>query len=175
MSDQNTHLRYLYAPGFSSLRVTYYKTNLVFSFTPYAGKDYQGLDKYSTSKFLSTSVNYDGASFFYQVARQIIDGRTFEIMAKLSCLNNASLLLENKPDKNNQMSTYLSISKNNETIPFKFKVQEYQSRENGRMVTKVIQSGLGTFAMMLQGYLTGIGADLHLSKLSEEDIYNPQC
>jgi hypothetical protein len=33
------------------------------------------------------------------------------------------------------------------------------------MVTKVIQSGLGAFVKTVEGYLTGIGTDLHLSKL----------
>jgi hypothetical protein len=37
--------------------------------------------------------------------------------------------------------------------------------ENGQMVTKVIQSGLGAFAKTLEGYLTGIGIDYHLNKM----------
>ena len=35
------------------------------------------------------------------------------------------------------------------------------------MVVKYIESLLGAFAFTLDGYLTGVGADLHLSKLPE--------
>ena len=36
------------------------------------------------------------------------------------------------------------------------------------MVTKVIQSGLSTFANTLEGYLTGIGVNRHFNKFSED-------
>jgi hypothetical protein len=175
MSDQNTHIRNLYSEGFSALRISYFKTNLVFSFIPYTGKDYRGLSQYSTTKFLSTSVNYDAASFFYLIAKQIIEGEATQMWAELPCLNNAALIFEHKPDENNQMATYLVINKNNEMIPFRFATHEYKIVENGQMTNKLVQTGLGVFVSILDGYLTGIGADLHLSKLSEEELNNPPC
>jgi hypothetical protein len=86
--------------------------------------------------------------------------------------NKAALIFEYKPDQGNQMAAYLAIDKNNQSIPFKFKTKEVQVKENGHTVTKVIQSkviqsGLGAFVKTIEGYLTGIGADLHLSKLPD--------
>jgi len=90
-----------------------------------------------------------------------------EILAVLQCSNNATLTFEYKLDQNNQMRAYLVIAKNNEVYPFLFPIHQYQVKENGQTITKVIQSGLGVFAKTLDGYLTGIGADNHLSKLPE--------
>lgn len=68
------------------------------------------------------------------------------------------------------MSAYLVIDKNGETILFRFGIHQYKVKQNGQMVTKVIQSGLGVFVKTLNAYLTGIGTDLHLNKLSEEEF-----
>lgn len=92
----------------------------------------------------------------------------------LPCGNNVALILECKPDQDNQMSTYLLISKNNRMIPLRFGTIQYRVKEHGQMVTKVIQSGLGGFVKTLEAYLTGIGANLHLNKLSEEEHENQE-
>jgi hypothetical protein len=68
------------------------------------------------------------------------------------------------------METFLVIIKNDVVIPFKFNTYQAQVRENGQMVTKITETGLGTFAMTIFGYLTGIGAGKHLSKLFDEEI-----
>ena len=60
--------------------------------------------------------------------------------------------------------------KNNRTIPFKFSTHDYRINENKQMTTKIIQMGLFSFACILEGYLTGIGVNRHLNKLSEEEI-----
>jgi len=59
------------------------------------------------------------------------------------------------------------INKNNESITFRFNIHKYEVKENGQVVTKVIQTGLGVFAKILDGYLTGIGADRHLNKVPD--------
>ena len=61
----NLQIRTLYAPGFSSLMMSYFKTNLVLNFVPYIGKDNRGFDTYCKAKFLSTSINSEGVAFFY--------------------------------------------------------------------------------------------------------------
>lgn len=88
------------------------------------------------------------------------------------CSNGATLIFEHKIDPNNQMATYLLINKNNEMIPFSFGRVHCRIKENGQMVTKVIHSGLGVFAKTLDAYLSVIGSDLHLNKLSEEELDN---
>ena len=166
----NTYIRCLYSQGYSSLMLSFLKTNLVFGFTPYIGKDSTGQSQYCREKFLSTSVNYEGASYFYQTAMLIIketDPKK-QITAKLLCNNNTTLILEYKPDEDNQMSAYLVINKNNDTIKFKFKIYQYQEWEEGQVVTKIIQAGLGLFLKVLEAYLIGTGANNHLNKLSEE-------
>lgn len=169
----NTYIRTLYAEGFSSLMISFYKTNLTFGFSPYSGKDNRGLCQYNNKIFLSTSVNYESSSFLYSVAISILNGNENQVESVLACNNNSTLVFEYKPDPNNQMNAYLTINKNNMTIPFKFSTNQYKVNENGQMVTKVIQSGLGVFAKTLEAYLMGIGADLHLSKLTEEELDNP--
>lgn len=106
----------------------------------------------------------------YQIASSIFNGNNPETQIKsvFSC-NNATLTLEYKPDENNSMYTYLTIDKNSETLVFRFSVHTCKVNENGQMVTKVIQSGIGVFAMTLRGYLSGVNASGHLNKLPEED------
>ena len=172
--SENTFIRALYAPGFSALTMSLFNMYLTVCFNPYTGKDNNGYDQYCKKTFLSTSIRYEGAALFQLTAIPILEGKDPEkqIEAVLRCGKNASLLFEYKPDENNQMTAYLTINKNNETIPFKFPTHEYKVKENGQVVTKVVQHGLAAFVSVLDGYLTGVGADNHLSKLPDE-ILNP--
>jgi hypothetical protein len=156
--------------------MSFYRTNLILNFVPYVGKDHRGFSQYSKNKFLSTSINYEGAAFFYLTAMPILNGEDSEkqIEAALPCSNNAALLFEYKPDQSGQMSAYLTVNKNNEMIPFRFSTHPYRVNIDGNMVTKVRQAGLGAFAMTLESYLKGIGADLHLNKLTEEELDDQQ-
>lgn len=97
-------------------------------------------------------------------------GKDVELVFPYS--NNATLIFENKLDQDNQMGAYLLINKNNGTMNFRFGTMQYRVRENGQVITTVIQSGLGAFVKTLEAYLTRIGTDLHLNKLSEEDFDN---
>ena len=172
-----TFIRNLYSPGFSSLTMSFFGTNLALSFNQYLGKDHRGIDQYCRKRFLSTSINYEGAALFILTAMSISDGIDSEkqIQAVLPCNNNAALIFEYKPDQNNQWGAYLTINKNNDAITFRFKTHESKVRRNGEMVTEVIQSGVGAFAMTLEGYLKGIGAANHLTKLPEDELYAYLC
>lgn len=170
----NTYIRTLYSEGFSFLMMSFFKTNLTLNFVPYLGKDNMGRSQYSKTEFLSTTVHYEGAAALYMTAMPILNGNESQVELVLPCSNQATLIFEYKLNQNNQMGAYLLINKNNETIPFRFGTMQYRVKENGQVITKVIQSGLGAFAETLDGYLTGIGADLHLNKLSEEDLNTPE-
>lgn len=174
MSSNNTFIRTLYAPEFSCVSMSFFKTNLTLSFVPYVGKDNRGFSQYSNQKFLSTTVNYEGAAALYLATMPILDGNENQKQLVLPCSNNTTLIFDYLPEQNNQMTAYLVIDKNGVTIPFRFAVHQFKVKENGQMVTKIIQSGLGVFAMTLEAYLTDIGADLHLSKLSEEVLDNQE-
>lgn len=171
----NTYVRSLYSEGLSSIMISFFNTNLTLSFTPCIGKNHMGLDQYDFKKSLRTSINYEMVTFLYLVSKSIIDGKYAEqqVSAVLQCNNNTTLILEYKPDQYNQMDSYLTINKNNETISFKFKTHIYRVKENGQMITKIIQSGLGAFVKTLDGYLTGINADGHLNKIAD-DLENLQ-
>ena len=170
----NTFIRNMYSPGFSCLRLSLFKMNLTFCFNPYTGTDNRGLSQYCKKTFLSTTINYEGAALFYFIAMSIVKGTDSDtqIEATVQCNNNTSLTFEYKPDQNNQMTAYMVIRKNDEVIPFMFSSHPYTVRENGQMVTKVIQSELIAFAKILDGYLSCIGAERHFSKLTDEDFEN---
>jgi hypothetical protein len=82
--------------------------------------------------------------------------------------NHQAIQNSHQVTQGNQMTAYLTITQNNEAISFKFSTHEVQVRENNQTVTKIIQSGLGVFALTVYGYLIGVGADIHLNKLPED-------
>ena len=157
----NVQIRTLYSPGFSSFKMSYFKTNLVLGFAPYIGKDDRGFDKYCIKSFLSTSINPEGAAFFYTQASRILDCRhsVEQVEVVLPCNKGASLTFTYKLDESNQMSAYMSINKNNEAIQFRFPTTEYQDNIDGQWVTKLMQTGLRTFALILGCYLAGKAAN----------------
>jgi hypothetical protein len=162
--QKNVPIRTLYAPNYSCLIMSYFKASLVLNFRPYVGQDQQGFDQYSDGVHLSTSLNPDGASFFYMQACQILDGKVSgePIEAVFTCKNDTTLVFEYKPDENKQMIAYLTINKNNRTIRFRFATVEYDGKtEDGREFTAVIQTGLGIFAVVLGCYIAGSAANLN--------------
>jgi hypothetical protein len=116
-----------------------------------------------------TTVNWESAGALYKTAEDIIYGRINEVLLVIPC-TEASLVFERRPGQNGQMETLLIIQKNNETIPFRFKATSYQTRENGQNTNKTVEHGLIAFAMTLNGYLTGINADRHLNKMTDDYI-----
>jgi hypothetical protein len=178
----STFMRNFYAPGYSSMTLSFFNWNLSLRFYRYSGKDKDGFDRYDLKNGITTTVNYENASYLHQTAMLILKGINTEkeIKAELPCYN-ATIILEWKPDHDNQMAAYLSIEKNDQSISFRFRTHTVKVMENGQMVTKVIQSGLGAFAMTLESYLNGTGIDFHLYKMlndfenSQDDGYEYDC
>ena len=172
----NTYIKCLYSSGFSYIMMSYYRTNLVFTFRPYSGKNYNGLDQYDKNIFLSTSIDYDASATLYALSTAIISVKDAEkkVTAVLTCSNNTTLTFEYMPDQNNQWYAYLTINKNNQTIPFRFKTYTYQVQIDGQLVTRVIQSGLGIFAEVLKSYFSATGINNHLNKFTDEERENMQ-
>jgi hypothetical protein len=167
----NTVIRGFYAPGYSYITLSYFNTHLALRFHRYIGKNNNnGFDQdlYDLPNGMTTTVTYEGASYLYQAAMFILTdiNSEKEIRAVIQC-NKAALIFEYKPDQDNQMVAYLTIEKNGQSIPFRFKTHSVQIKEHGHSFTKVIQSGLGAFAKTIEGYLASIGADIHLSKLPD--------
>jgi hypothetical protein len=168
--NANTYIRTLYSPGFSYLAMSFFKTNLTLNFVPYIGNDSQGLNQYCRKTHLSTSITLQGAAYFYLTAMSVIseEDSKKQVESVLQCRNGTTLIFEYKPDQNNQMNAYLVIKKNNSAIPFMFSTLQYAANVNSQMVTKVMHADLLVFAKILDGYLAGIGADIHLNKLGDD-------
>ena len=173
----STYIRTLYDPGTSYLTMYLYNYNISFGIGLWVEKNNVGYNQNQNyERPLMTSVNYEGASLLFQVAMSIIDETNSgkELKAEILCNNNAYLIFEYKPDQNSQWTAYLTIDKNNQAMAFKFSTHPYKFKnDDGQIMTKVLQTGLGVLAKTIDGYLTGIGADRHLDKLPENqnDFY----
>ena len=77
----------------------------------------------------------------------------------IRCNKQTSLLFENDAG-----TTRLIIEKGKDKIVFQFPIHEYKVKEDGRLVTKIIQAGLIVFVEILEAYLTAIGADRQQDK-----------
>jgi len=154
------------------MNIKFYNTNLSFQFHPFVSKDATGKSTYNQQKALMTTVNWDGAFALYKVAHDIINGKDAAngVFLTIPCAGGAALILERKMGTNGQMETFFVISKNNETIPFKFSTHSIQVKENNQMIDKIIETGLGTFLKTIDGYLGGINADRHLDKMTEDYV-----
>ena len=166
-TNTSTQIRTMYSENMSCMTIKFYNTNLSFSLYPFTGKNQQGRSTYDMKNGQQTTVNYEGAYALYQAAKDIIDGKVQQTSLAVPC-NGASLTLERKLGMNGQMETVFSISKNNVTIPFKFNTIQQQVNINGQVQTNIIEIGLGAFLKTIDGYLTGINADRHLNKLTED-------
>ncbi|MCM1218418.1 MAG: hypothetical protein NC548_28355 [Lachnospiraceae bacterium] len=162
-----TQIRNLYSDA-SYLNIKFYNANLSFSFSPFQSKNANGLNVYDMKNNQLTTVNYEGAYALYEVCKDILEEKTQSVHLEIPCSGNAILILERKAGQNGQMETTFSISKNNVTIPFVFATTIKQEIVNGQQTTKVIETGLGVFKMTIEGYLTGINADRHLDKLTDD-------
>lgn len=166
-TNTSTQIRNMYSDGMSYMNIKFYNTSLSFQLYPFTGKDQNGHDKYDTKNGQLTTVNYEGAYALYQTAKDIIDGKVKETNLQVPC-NGASLILERKLGTNGKMETIFSITKNNVTIPFRFQTIQQQIKDGGNITTITVESGLGAFMKTIEGYLTGINADRHLDKLTED-------
>lgn len=171
--DTSTRIRTFYNGGSSSLVLSFYNTNLSFRLTPVLSENTVGYVHFDNKNGLTTTANYTGASAIYIAANDIIDGKRGSdgMVLTIPGHGGALLILERRPNANigaaEPMETFLVITKNNITIPFKFSTHPCLVKENSQMVTKYVESGLGVFAKTVEGYLIGVGADANLRKLPE--------
>lgn len=166
----STYVRNIYSMGYSYIMISYFNTNLSFYFAPFKSKDATGRSFYDSTKKLTTTVNYEGAFALYKTASDIVNGKeaTNGAVLTIPCASGASLTLERNPGQNGQMETLFTIFKSYTSISFKFATHQTQVKENGQLVIKTIESGLGMFAKTIEGYLTGINADGHLNKFGDD-------
>lgn len=163
-----TLIRTIYSEGFSYVVIKFYNTSLAFQFVPFMRKDETGKNIYDTTKGQSTTVTQDSAYALFKFSSDILSGTVQEGIITING-NNSVLTVERKFGPTG-FETIFSITKNNITIPFKFATQIVVLKENGQPVQKVIDAGLGSFNKMLEGYLTGINADRHLNKLTDDYV-----
>lgn len=166
----STQIRNLYSDDMAYLNVSFYNTRLSFKFYPYIGRDNAGKSSYDLKHGQNTTVDYEGAAALSQVVTDIINGKIQECDLPIPCASGASLKMHRGIGNDGKLETVFSINKNGVEIPFKFKTVSYQTKENGQYVTKVIECGLISFNGILNGYITGINADRHLDKLTEDYI-----
>lgn len=166
----STQIRNLYSDGMSYLNISFFNTNLAFRFYPFSGKDQNGRSSYDLKAGQNTTVNFEGAYALYQVSKDIIDGKVNSTNLPIPCAGGASLTLERKLSQDGKMETLFTINKNGISIPFKFQTINQQVNENGSIITRTIESGLGAFMKTIEGYLNGINADRHLDKLTDDYI-----
>ncbi|MCL2083620.1 MAG: hypothetical protein FWH04_10395 [Oscillospiraceae bacterium] len=154
--------------------VCLFRYNISFRLDPFSHEDANGRKRFDFNSGITASVNYEGAAALYIAAKNIVFGKAESngMRLTISCRNGVNLMLErclasNNDGQGEQMETFLCIIKGNVIIPFKFQRHLVEVKENDRIVTKSIESGLAAFGKTIEGYLTGIGSDLHLSKLPE--------
>ena len=166
----STHIRTLYSKGLSFLTIKFFNTSLSLSFVPHAGQDASGVDKYNNAKIIMTTINFDGAALLYETAGEVLNkmSPTDTMAVPVDCNGGVRILFERKLDINNQMSSWLTIEKNGEKIPFRFESKVIQMTKNGQLVNKTIEIGVAVLMKTIDGYLTGINADRHLNKLTED-------
>jgi hypothetical protein len=177
--NTSTMVRNFYSDGISYINIKFYNTNLSFQFHPFISKDANGRSVYDSQRALMTTVNWEGAFAIYHLAMDIISGKNASpCNIVIPCAGDASLILERRiipmANNNGQMETIFSIKKNNEIIPFKFKTIQVQYEDNGQMMTKVVECGLGAFAKTIDGYLVGVNAERHLNKMTDDFVKSQQ-
>ena len=165
-----TQIRNMYSEGMAYLNIRFYNVNLSFHLYPFMGKDANGKSQYNMQMGAQTTVNFEGAFTLWKTGTDILDGKVNEVTIVIPCFGDASIKLERKPAGSNMYETIFSITKAGNTIQFKFATIPYQVKENGITVTKYMESGLGAFVKTIEGYLTGINADRHLNKLTDDFI-----
>ena len=188
-STNNTHIKTLGSPGISQLTLSLYpceknnKKYLVLKFVPCIGKDDLGFDKYCNDTYPSTSIDYEGAKAFYPAVKAILDrpDSVKPFTTQLQCGKSATLTFAYKQEQDGTMGSYLTINKDNITVPFRFQTHQYQTYSSfeDKAVTIVIHLGLKTFAEVLDGYINYIDDNNRANKLPEGSNgyqgYNPQA
>lgn len=162
----STQIRNFYSNGIAYMNTKFYNMQFMITLYPFSGKDQNGLSKYDANTSVSSTIGPDGAFGLYYVGNKIIEGSVDEIKLNIPCYNG-EMILERKQGQNGYETT-LYITKNNMTLRFVFPVMQSTITENGVTKQITVETGLGGFLKTLDGYLTGINADRHLDKLTEE-------
>jgi len=166
----NIYIRNLYSPGFSSITFSFYKTNLSIRFTPWINKNQAGRSQYDTKRFVSTTISDESAASLYYLATKIVDDdQSNPVQYLIQCNNQTILRFEYDENK-----AILIIEKDGERIIFEFAVHQYRVKENGQVVTKIIQAGLLAFSEVLYAYLTAIGEDVQHEPQPETEFSESQ-
>lgn len=166
----STQIRNFYSEGVSYLNVSFFNTKLCFKFYPFIGKE-NNLSKYDMKNGQSTSVDYEGAAALYQILKDIDEGKIKECnIDNIPCTPGATLKINRSFNEHGVLKTVFSINKNNVEIPYVFNIMMYNVNENGQMVSKIIETGVKALQKTIDGYLTGINADRHLDKLTDDFI-----
>ena len=151
----NIYIRTLYSPGFSSVTLSFFKTKLSVGFSPWVSKDQTGRSRYDTKNFIAMTINDETAAALSFLAKQIIEGTLCNpVQYAIQGNKNTSRLFEFDGEK-----ARLIIEKSKDMAAFEFIVHVYRTKEDGQLVTKIIQAGLLAFAEVLQAYLNAVGAD----------------
>lgn len=162
----STQIKNLYSPGVCYLNIKFFNTDLSLKFSPFIQTN-NGRSEYDLKNCQITTIDHEEAFTLYITAKDIIEGKLIEGSQEILC-KNATLTLE-RSIKGDKPETVLSLTKNNVTIPFIFNVRERKIKSNGQVVgTEYIEAGLGSFMQLLEGYLTGVNADRHLDKLTDD-------
>lgn len=165
---QNIYIRNLYSPGYSFITLSFYKTNLSIGYTNWIGKDEVGFHKYDTKNYVSTTISDENVAALYSLTKQILAGTMKNpCQYVIQCNKQAVILFEHDLEK-----TQFNIEKNGEKIPFVFTVHKYKEKVNGRVVEKMIQTGLIVFAEVLHTYLSAVAADRQMNKQLMEPFEN---
>lgn len=163
----NTQIRNFYSET-SYLNTKFYNINLSFSFYPILSKDQNGKRQYDMKNGQTTTIDFEGASALYDTIQKIVDGKINECSLMIPC-NGAELHLD-RSYNGMGFETLFKINKNGMEISYKFKVDTINIKENGQNTVKTIESGLIAFNKTIEGYLTGINADRHLNKLTDDYV-----
>lgn len=160
------YIRNLYSPGFSYIRLSFYKTNLSISFSPWLRSDKTGRSVYDKRSIMTTVGDENVAALSFLVKRIAEQELSTPVQFVIPCNNNTSLTFEFDGEQ-----ARLTIVKKDEKVAFEFVVHRYKTKENGMVVEKVVQSGLLAFKEVLTAYLTAITADRQQYD-PIEDLYN---
>ena len=168
---KNTFIRNIYSTDASSLQLSFYSTYLNLGFTPAVGKDNKGFPIYDRKQFLSTSIDHEKDYMLYYAANQILFVNENQPLHLVFECQKQTVLHLDYSMKNGQMVASLVIEKQNRYIPIEFKAHPIKFKNaQGLVCEKLIQSGLGNFMCVLEGYLRSAGADNHLNKFSDDDL-----
>lgn len=167
-----TLIRTIYSEQMSYMVIKFCNTSISFQFVPFLRKDEQGKNTYDTQRSQTTTLNWDSAYAILKFGQDIIDNKFTEGSIQING-NQSIITLEHKIDPmTTQPITTISLTKNNSTIPFKFTTQQVSVKSSitNQFQTSFIPAGLGAFIKMIEGYLTGINADRHLNKLTDDYV-----